>query len=625
MCGIAGIVETGGGSPARDVLERMTRRLAHRGPDGEGVVVDGPAGFGHRRLAILDLSPAGAQPMASADGARWLTYNGEVYNYLELAADLAARGAIFRSRSDTEVLLHAHAAHGDAFLRHLNGMFAFALWDRPRRRLLCARDRFGVKPFFYYFAEGRFTFASEVKALLECPWVPRRPNLRVLRAYLATGAVDAGDETFFEGILRLPPAHRLLLEEGRLRLERWWDLAPGEDDPRRPSSAAEDRAAADRFASLFEDAVRLRLRSDVPVGTCLSGGLDSSSIACEATRLLRQGSGAGPAPAPRLRTFTADFQDEELRETPYWRAVVDATGAEAHTVTPSGAELLQALPKLLFHQEEPFVSTSVFAQWRVAQSAREHGVPVLLDGQGADEVLAGYGEYAGPHVLDLCLSGHWERLGPAAAGVRAAWGDSLPGLVRRVLRELVPPAARRRAGRAGAPPSWYLGETPEPRPARNPMAGFLPRALYRSLTRTSLPGLLRYEDRNTMAFGVEARLPFLDYRLVELAFALPNDQKLRGAWTKFVLRQALAPVLPAPVRERIRKLGFATPEARWLREDLAPLVLDLLGSRSLAERGFVDVAAARADYEAFRAGRPADTQKLWRWINAELWFRTWWP
>ncbi|MBI5369037.1 MAG: asparagine synthase (glutamine-hydrolyzing) [Planctomycetes bacterium] len=633
MCGIAGVVQPGGGDPAtgppalRDAVERMTRALLHRGPDGEGLFADpaGGAALGHRRLAILDLSPAGAQPMSTPDGALTVTYNGEIYNHRELAAELAARGARFRTRTDTEVLLQAYAAWGDACLDRLNGMFAFALWDRARRRLVAARDRFGVKPFHYHVADGRLTFASEIKALFECPWVPRRPHERTVRAYLAHGWIDREDDTFFSDIRRLPPGHRLTWEEGRVRVERWWTLARPELDPRRLSTPAEDAAAAARFGELFTDAVRLRLLSDVPVGASLSGGLDSSAVAITSARLRAAPGGSAAPDARPLAAFTAAFPDPGISEEPYLGAALAAAGAVSHVVRPEGRELLELLPRLVRHHEEPFVSTSVFAQWRVAELARAQGVPVLLDGQGADEVFAGYSDYAGPALLYRLAAGQWGRFAADAAGVRATWGGSRLGVLRRTLREVLPAEVRARMGRSGPLPAWYVGPRVLPAPETNPLGGALSRALYRAVGRTSLPGLLRYADRSSMAFGVETRLPFLDYRLVEWAFGLPNDQKLRGPWAKFVVREGLRGVLPEAVRTRTRKLGFVTPEARWLRSDLAPLVRDLAASRSLAERGPVDPAAAAAEFGAFCAGVPCDTQEIWRWVNYELWCRAWWP
>jgi asparagine synthase (glutamine-hydrolysing) len=420
MCGISGIWHLDNSrSISPSLIAQMTFTLRHRGPDDEGYLfVDTVTGhhegrrgrdtvpelqmpdvrqgsekrydlaFGFRRLSIIDLSPAGHQPMGNADGSLWVVYNGEIYNYLELREELKARGHTFRTATDTEVILCAYEEWGEACLERFNGMWAFALWDGHRQQLFCARDRFGIKPFYYVWDGTTFAFASEIKALLQMPDITRRPNEPVIYDYLRYGHLDHSEETFFTGIKQFPPAHFLLLRPTRqFSLRRYWDLIP---DRRAEPLFTSDASYAERFYSLFEDAVRLRLRSDVPIGTCLSGGLDSSAIVCVANKLLLDENVIDPdLVGERQRTFSSCFDDRQYDERQYIQAVLALTGAEPNYTFPKGGELLDALTKLMWHQDEPFGSTSIYAQWRVMEKTAERGVKVLLDGQGGDELLAG--------------------------------------------------------------------------------------------------------------------------------------------------------------------------------------------------------------------------------------------
>jgi asparagine synthase (glutamine-hydrolysing) len=645
MCGIAGVVSRD--REALGSIAAMTRALRHRGPDDEGYLlassVSGRAcahrgadtrpeitdpslpgaapegsdvAFGHRRLAILDLSPAGHGPMPSADRQLWITYNGEVYNYVELRDELRARGHAFRTGTDTEVLLAAYAEWGEDALPRLNGMWSFAIYDTRRRTVFCARDRFGVKPFFYHDGPALFAFASEIKGLLAHPAVPRRVHEPALAGFLCRGALDEGEQTFFEGIRSLPAAHKLTLDitSGRHAVSRWYDLPEREEKPADPSA----------LRALLEDAVRLRLlRSDVDVGTCLSGGLDSSSIVALTARL-RQG-----AEDSGRHTFSVLYDDRGLSEAPFVDAVVASTGAIAHRTSATSADLATDLAALVRHQDEPIPSAGPFSHWRVMRLAHEHGIKVLLDGQGADEILGGYHYHYGPFLGEVS-----RRRGTLAAledarqaagvtgrplafflGLLAYQRLPLPAFVREkaaarfsthrhVPLEMIDPALLARLGR-------LPGSRHAPRPT-------LLAERKANLWSTSLPALLRYEDRNSMAFGIEARTPFLDYRLVEHAMALPADALVREGWTKSVLRDAMAGLLPEAVRLRRDKLGFATPETRWLTE-LAPQIREWLGPAShLRTRLRPGALAAWLGEDPKRlARRPG----LWRLIAAEHWLR----
>jgi asparagine synthase (glutamine-hydrolysing) len=616
MCGLCGVVALGR-PPDAETADRMARELDHRGPDGEGSFHEEGVALGFRRLAIIDLSDAGRQPFASEDGRLQLLHNGEVYNYRELRRELEARGHRFRSATDTEVVLAAYREWGEACVERFNGMWAFALWDGDRQRLFCSRDRFGVKPFYYRFERGRFVFASELKAFRADRETRLAPNRKAVRDYLEQGYVDHTDDTFFAGIVRLPPAHCLTVDQRGVRVRRYWAL-----EPRDPPAGD----AAETVRELFLDSVRLRLRSDVPIGTCLSGGIDSSSIACAVDQLLRTEAENARPIGERQRTFTVYFEEAGFDERPYAHAVVERTAASPHWVSFTDSELVANLPAIVEGQDEPFGSTSIVAQWYVMREARRAGLKVMLDGQGADEILAGYHGYFGPFFADLLLGGRLGALRRELGAYRAVHGASAAGAAVALARPFVPERARwlaRAHVRGGAallhPDLRGLAPTPEANGA--PYGDRLRRQLHLILTRRGLPELLRYEDRNSMAHSLEARVPFLDYRLVELLFSLESGELIERGRTKVVLRRALGDLLPPVVRDRVDKLGFVTPESRWFRGRLGELAADVFASRSFAQRGFVDATAARKRLERHRRGELEAGFELWRALNVELWAR----
>jgi asparagine synthase (glutamine-hydrolysing) len=614
VCGICGVVALGR-PPEAETVARMAAELDHRGPDGDGSYAAEGVALGFRRLAIIDLSEAGNQPFASEDGALRLVHNGEVYNYRELRRELEALGHRFRSVTDTEVILAAYREWGERCVERFNGMWAFALWDEPRRRLFCSRDRFGVKPFYYRTGGGRFVFGSEPRAFRADPETRLEPNPRAVRDYLDQAYLDHTDETFFAGLRKLPPAHSLVVDEHGLRLSRYWTLE--EHEP--PAGDA-----ADALRELFLDSIRLRLRSDVPAGTALSGGLDSSAIAVVVDRLLHTEKENAVAVGPRQRTFTAYFEVPGFDERPYARAVVERTAAEPRWITFGPEELAGDLPAIVEAQGEPFGSTSICAGWYVMREARRAGVTVMLDGQGGDEVLAGYRAHLGFRLADLLAAGRLRELGEELRSFHGV--HSASALVTALSRPFAPEAltrlVRSRARGAGALVHPDLrAVAPAPAPNGSPFPDRLRRHQQLILTRRGLPELLRYEDRNSMAHSIEARVPFLDYRLVELCFSLPGGELIGGGRTKDVLRRALGDLLPPIVRERRDKLGFVTPERHWLRGSLGELTGDVFSSRSFAERGFVDAAAARRRLERHRRGEVEAGMELWRALNVELWAR----
>jgi asparagine synthase (glutamine-hydrolysing) len=612
MCGICGIVALGRPAEA-DAVAAMAAALDHRGPDGDGAFFADGVALGFRRLAIIDLSEAGMQPFASDDGTLRLLHNGEVYNYRELRRELESHGHRFRSATDTEVILRAYEEWGERCVERFNGMWAIALWDARRRRLFCSRDRFGVKPFYYRWDGAQFAFASELKAFRAAGAL--EPHLPAVRDYLEQGYVDHKDETFFAGIRKLAPAHSLVVDDDGLHVTRYWTLEPREEP---------DRDAAEEVRELFFDAVRLRLRSDVAVGTCLSGGIDSSAIVCAVDHLLRTEAENARPVGERQRTFTAYFDERGFDERPYAEAVVERTRSQPHWITFGSGELVDALPAIVRAQDEPFGSTSIVAQWFVMREARRAGVTVLLDGQGADEILAGYHGYFGPFFADLLRSGRLGELRSEIAAYRSLHGASVAtaavALARPFLPERVRWAARGRikGGSALVHPELPRNGVPE---GVRFADGYLNRQMRLILTQRGLPELLHYEDRNSMAHSLEARVPFLDYRLVELMFALPGSSLIERGRTKSVLRRAIGDLLPPLVRDRVDKLGFVTPEGAWLHGTLGELAADTFASQPFRERGFVSAQAAQRRLEDHRSGHRAAGSELWRALCVELWAR----
>lgn len=592
----------------------MADALAHRGPDSDGLYGDDAGvALGFRRLAIIDLSDAGNQPFASEGGALQLLNNGEIYNYRELRRELEALGHRFRSATDTEVILRAYEQWGERCVERFNGMWAIVIWDARARKLFCSRDRFGIKPFYYAWDGARLVFASEPKAFRGV--VPLRANSRAVRDYLEQSYLDHTKETFFDGIERLLPAHNLVLDERGIRIERYWQLEPHDPPQGDPVEAVRET---------FLDALRLHLRSDVPVGTCLSGGIDSSSIVVGVDHLLRTEHESAAAVGERQKTFTAYFDDAGFDERPFARAVVDATSVEPHWVTFGADDLVVNIETFVETQDEPFGSTSMISQWYVMRAAKEAGLTVMLDGQGGDEIFAGYRAHVGFFLSDLLTRGQLRTLGRELSSLRDQ--HSPLALLTAVARPFAPePVTRFVRRRARATASLVHESLRRAIPLETANGSVFPSRLRRYqellLTRRGLPELLRYEDRNSMAHSLEARVPLLDVRLVELAFSLAPTELIRKGTTKSIFRRALGDLLPAAVAERRDKLGFVTPEGRFMRGALGQLAADVFASREFEQRGFVDAPYARTRLERHRRGEIDAGFELWRALNVELWAR----
>jgi asparagine synthase (glutamine-hydrolysing) len=595
MCGIAGQYCLDGGTPDKELLGEMSRRLSHRGPDGIGTHIRGSTGLIHRRLAIIDLSEDGLQPMTNEDGTLWIVFNGEIYNYIELREELISKGHRFHSASDTEVILHAYEEWGAECLPRFNGMWAFALFDERTGILFCARDRFGIKPFYYAETGGSFLFASEIKALLAHPGVGTKPNVPVLGTFLAWGVQDHSAETMFEGIFQLPPAHAMkVTPQGHGDTFRYWDVKVSE----RIREDIPDEVVASRLLAHLEDATRIHLRSDVAVGTCLSGGIDSSTLTVLINQLIRKESHASVG--AQQKTFSAVFPDRRFDESRYIDELVTVTGVDAHRTTPSPETLWDDIDRLVYVQDEPFGSLSIYAQYCVMRLARER-VKVVLDGQGADELLGGYLAYQGSYVRGLLKSHPLMALRELTGSLRHHYGFFEKSVKQLRIRKKRRSLLRCRSGEI----LRYDGS--------------LDVVLYRELMSTNLPALLHYEDRNAMAFSIESRVPYLDVRLVEYLASLPMNQKIRGGVTKFALRNAIKQIVPESIRCRKDKMGFVTPEEVWMKEDLRPFVLKILSSGEFAQRDLWNADEVVRNYLAFLEGKAVYSPEIWRIICTELW------
>ena len=655
MCGLTALVHPGGEARLADVVS-MTDVIRHRGPDSEGFcVIDGSgvrrlsgpdtisfagagdlpsapqadaaaedlagwAVLGHRRLSIIDLTAAGHQPMTDGDGDLWMVFNGEVYNYVELGDRLAALGHRFVGHSDTEVVLAAYKEWGSDFLRELVGMFSLVIVDVRERRVLAARDHFGIKPLYYWRTQaGAIAFASEIKAFSAMPgWSPAVDGER-LYDFLNFGMHDHTAGTMFADVSQLGPGQLIDIDlrqdVGTLCPRTWWTLQP------QPFEGSFEEAA-ERFAELFRSSVSLQLRADVPVGSCLSGGLDSSSIVCTANQAFRTRGEAFSQLA-----FSATSDDPRVDESAWVRLVVEQTGVEVHSRTPDMSEVPDLLDRLTWHQDEPFGSTSILAQWVVFELARKQGVTVMLDGQGADEQLAGYHPYFAWRFQELLRQGRIAELGRDVIATRRVHGGFPSGLVPFSAYLMLPTSVARLGGRVVKAPTqnpdaWLdrsvLGISGHPDPhagSRQPSV----RALsLEQLTRTNLPMLLRYEDRNSMAHSVEARVPFLDHRLVEFVTGLPSGHLIGEGTTKRVLREAMRGAIPEPIRNRRDKIGFQTAEERWMRRD-APERIRALVARSVeVSQGILTGGTLTRADDMLTGRRPLDPW-VWRVVSVGAW------
>jgi len=623
MCGIAGVVYADTTHPVDAALvRRMTGALAHRGPDADGYLFGKGVGLGHRRLSIIDLS-TGDQPIYNEDRTKAIVFNGEIYNFRELRADLEARGHRFATASDTETIVHAWEEYGDDCVSRLRGMFAFALWDLAKRRLLLARDRVGKKPLYYHQGSERILFGSELKALLCDPSLKRAIDPTALDDYLSFGAVPP-PRTIYCDIAQLPPAHYLVWEDGRIRITEYWDLVFQDGPPRGEAEYLEE------FQAIFSEAVRLRMVSDVPLGAFLSGGVDSTAVVAEMTRL-----------SGRVVTTTVAFKERAFSEAPHARAVAAALGTEHHevVVSPAAADIL---PSLVGCLDEPFADSSALPTYYVARAARER-VTVALSGDGGDEMFAGYSWRYGLNLLEFRVRPwipSWIR-GRVLGPLSSVWpkADRLPRPLRAkfFLRNL-----------SLSPERAYFQDMSLFTPAdklplltrdfRHVLDGYDPSVLFerhfartRGLdhlsrilyvdSKTWLPNdILVKVDRMSMANSLEVRSPLLDHRVMEFAATLPSTLKYRGTTSKYFLKRHLEGRVPRDVIHR-PKMGFSIPLGAWLRSDLREMAADLLLSERAVARGYFAPRRVRRLWDDHQARRRDHAHHLWALMVLELWHR----
>ena len=629
MCGICGIAIPASSSASIDVatIERMRDVISHRGPDGAGLFVDHGIALGHRRLSIVDVAH-GHQPMASEDGALQIVYNGEVFNHPSLSAELQGRGVRYRTHCDTETVLHVYASDGHRAPQRLRGMFAFAVWDRRRRELFLARDRFGVKPLYYaLLPDGSMCFGSEIKSVLASGMVSARINMAAFPDYLANHA-PSGEETLFEGVKRLLPGHTLRWREGVVTIEKYWDLSFARDES---ESARSEASLIAEYEERLREAVRLRLMADVPLGSFLSGGIDSAAI----TALMSQFVGGG------VKTFSVAFADREANELAYARIVAQRFRTDHHEVIVTPEHFFGELPRMVWHEDEPLAHPSSVPLFFVARLASEQ-VKVVLTGEGSDETLAGYGRYRST-IHQLRAGRVWEMVGGAflRRPTRAAI-DLLPGTsrLRQRLRRtfLYLPADLQslyfdnfavfsRAQQGQLLSASTRAALPDANPyraisahlAHTDATELLDKLLYVD-TKTYLHELLMKQDQMSMAASIESRVPFLDHTLVEFASRLPRRLKLRGFTTKYVLRRAMKDLLPREILDR-PKMGFPVPIGRWFRGEFRNVIAEyVLGGRA-AERGLFEPGYVRQLVREHDHGEANHAERLWSLTNVEIWQR----
>ncbi len=623
MCGISGKLNFDGKPVAAELIGRMNAVLSHRGPDDEGVFVKGGVGLGHRRLSVIDLSPAAHQPMHNEDGTLWIVFNGEIYNFLELKQELLAKGHRFSSNSDTEVILHLFEEEGVDSVNRLRGMFAFAIWDERDRSLFLARDRVGKKPLIYYHDQETFLFASEIKALLQDPQVKVEPDVKAIHHYLTWQCVPAPFSAF-AGIHKLPPAHYLLLKDGKADIRRYWSLSY------LPKHTAPFAELQEEIVERLREATRLRMISDVPLGAFLSGGVDSSAIVA----LMAEQS------SMPVKTFAIGFKEAAYNELPFARMVAKrfATDHTEFIVEPDAVEIL---PKLVWHYNEPFADSSAIPSYYVAKLAREH-VTVVLNGDGGDENFAGYGRYAAnlfadslrrffpPQLVRLLLP-------MVMALPHGSDPTSFCWRLKRFLQEYVKSPELRNA-------YWMSHFTPEMKEGlytadfaarmhgSDPYAlllqrfsetdaiDFTDKSLYADVMHYLPDDLLVKMDIATMASSLEARSPFLDHRFMEFVARIPAEYKLKGRSTKHILKEALRGLLPDEVLFR-EKMGFAVPLDHWFRHELKELAYDTLLDKRSIERGYFNSSFVRKILDEHTAGRWNWQNHIYNLLMLELWQR----
>ena len=605
MCGIAGIVSFTRPFVEEERINKMLRAIKHRGPDDEGIFLDGNVGLGHVRLSILDLSQLGHQPMQDEAGRYTIVLNGEIYTFIELREQLEKEGVEFKSSSDTEVLLKGYILYGKNVLDRLNGMFAFAIYDSEQKELFAARDRFGVKPFYYYQSENEFIFASEIPSILAVYGKKNRANEAAVFDYLAFNRTDQTEDTFFEGIKKLQHGHSLIIRDKKVTISCWYDL-------RKRVSGKQLQSDETAFRELLEDSIRIRLRSDVPVGVCLSGGLDSSTIVSVVSERLGH---------PEVNTFSSVYDLKHRSDESGFINLYKEKLPNMHYTYPTSQSLLEDMRSFMICHAEPVPSTGPYAQFCTMRLASEH-VTVTLDGQGADEELGGYHYFYGLYYKSLLKKlklvtlfremVDYVKIHHSLYALKTFAFFLLPGKLRTKARVsergyLLPAFAHKYQDSVIADDLYG---------SKSMQESLINHFEYK------LEHLLKWDDRNSMWFSIESRTPFLDYRLVEYLLEAEDSAKIKDGYTKSLLRRSMKGLLPEKIRVRRDKVGFATPEEVWFAEDsFREIIESVLNSDSFRNRGIIDPDKARQLYEKHCKGEIKISKDIWKWLNLEMWYR----
>lgn len=603
MCGISGIINFNNQPADENLIRQMMHAMKHRGPDDEGTYVHENAGLGFVRLSIIDLSPGGHQPMHDEENRYTIVFNGEIYNYIELRKELQAKGVQFRSQSDTEVLLKAYITWGKACLDKLNGMFAFAVYDSRERSLFIARDRYGIKPLYFYQDTERFIFASEIPSILKVYNQANEPNQSAIYDYLAFNRTDHTRYTFFKGIEKLHHGHCITIKDGKVNQYQWYDLR---------TKLNEQPINAEQYRELLTSSVELRLRSDVPVGVCFSGGIDSSSI----VSLISDHFGIKD-----INTFSAIYGEGKRGDESHFINLYKDRLQNMHFVYPTAHSLYDDQLSFILAHAEPFPTTAIYAQYKVMQLA--HGkVKVLLDGQGADEELAGYHYFFGYFFYQLIREFKWYRFmlemlhygknHKSAYALKILGAKFLPGKFVKTHKQKFA-AIDDEFLATGKPIEDAVDELINSRTLCDALLNHF---------EYKLEHLLKWEDRNSMWFSIESRVPFLDYRVVETTLSQPIDRYIHKGTTKKILRNAMNGLLPEEIRLRKDKIGFQTPEDEWFRDaKYVEYIKDLLHSEAFRNRGIINPDKATAYYDMHLSGKINISKEIWKWINLEVWFK----
>ena len=636
MCGIAGIFLSGENSLNIDpqVIISMSDLMQHRGPDDYGYYISDNEGrhvsghltsrdisglgedwnivFGHRRLSIIDLSESGRQPMSDEQGTLWITFNGEIYNYIELREKLIKKGYKFKSGTDTEVIIHSYREWGQGCVKKFNGMWAFAIWDGEKNELFCSRDRFGIKPFYYFYNEGTFIFASEIKAILKATGEVPQPDTDTINEYIVEGMLCHGEKTFFKNILRLPPATNLIIDSrGKIKLKKFWRY----NSTLKKNSGKRNE---DRFLELFKDSVKLRLRSDVQNGITLSGGLDSSSIAAMCSELN----------GDDIHTYSAVFPGYHLDESSYISLITEKFNLKSVLIYPRPDDFIEELRKMIWHMDYPTLSRPAFSYFEIMKDIGRSDSKVILEGQGADEQLAGYvHKYTHLYIADIFRDRELsvsDKISKIFKTVKNTYKTSgfKPFFVS--LGKIFPflhALFKRIIGIEGVLGTSGTREREEQNEDEHIKSGSeLMTRLYKDHSRENLPYLLKYGDALSMANSVESRLPFLDYRIVEFVFSLPYSEIMDEGSSKNILRNSLGHLLPEKIAGR-SKIGFATPVGEWLNKNINNLVNSVLLSEKAKSRNLYDQQKIRRLIRIQRSGIVDVSNYLFRLISLELWFQ----